>query len=100
MPWEKIDTGQMLVTVRELAQQARSAGVWGAALWRCGCALPQVRSAQKGLRAWPLYAWIQDEAPPLRVESSSRSFLALVSRLFPAIFWSPRSNGKRVTEFA
>ena len=42
MPWEKIDTGQMLVTVRELAQQ--------------------VRSAQKGLRAWPLYAWLQDEA--------------------------------------
>ncbi|CAE7303968.1 unnamed protein product [Symbiodinium necroappetens] len=41
VPWEKIDTGQMLVTVRELAQQ--------------------VRSAQKGLRAWPLYAWIQDE---------------------------------------
>ena len=22
----------------------------------------QVRSAQKGLRAWPLYAWLQDEA--------------------------------------
>ncbi|CAE7211087.1 ODA4 [Symbiodinium pilosum] len=41
VPWEKIDTGQMLVTVRELAQQ--------------------VRSAQKGLRAWPLYAWLQDE---------------------------------------
>ena len=27
MPWEKIDTGQMLVTVRELAQQAF--GTWG-----------------------------------------------------------------------
>lgn len=39
--WDKIDTGQMVETVRELSNQ--------------------VHRAQKGLRAWPLYSWLQDE---------------------------------------
>ncbi|CAJ1329579.1 unnamed protein product [Effrenium voratum] len=39
--WDKIDTGQMMATVRELSHQ--------------------VKSASKGMRAWPLYSWLQDE---------------------------------------
>ncbi|CAE8644925.1 unnamed protein product [Polarella glacialis] len=41
VPWEKIDTEGMVATVREL--------------------MGQVKGAPKGLRSWPLYAWVQDE---------------------------------------
>jgi len=91
--WDKIDTEQMVATVRELSSQAHKATKSLKLLTYVGCPFAicpcssllhcashigldefsangllicwkeicQVVKAQKGLRAWPLYSWLQDE---------------------------------------